>query len=330
MNQDFHILCGILGAYKVNNSKEQTLKYIKNNVAAMEIMDSFRARLDRQITHFVSGSYWKMPETMEEVKKSKKEDMQSHLSEESKISQGYCVNGLMDFKNLVKNNIGLFNEKNIDEYGKPVLVHSLQDFYTDIVWRLMYNFENQGKIILKTEEPVQFVDSDVTPDDIDRSKKAEYTKLDENLKKSDQRFREEYKTINCYASLFLAKKLQNLGFDIWNDEENNIFSDLAPYVIEKYPEDVYAGSGKYMNFQPETKEAMTDDEKAEELRSQIRQIFGGNADLFIKSMENCINSSEEADRIANEIARCSRQGTISDEDLDRIFSRQLRITKNPI
>lgn len=327
MNQDFHILCSMLGAYKKNNSKEKTEEYIRENAAAIEIVDSFRCRLDRQITHCTSGSYWEMPETLEELRLSKPEQMRYHFSEKSKSLQGLCVNELIDFKTLVRNNLSLFSEQNVDGYGTPVLMHALQDFYTDVVWRLMYNFEGQDTKILKTQKAVGQVDEDITQSGKDRTKKAKYSKLGPTLKEADKKFREEYKTINDYASYRLAMELQGLGFDIYTDEQNDIFSRLEPEVASRYPTDVFEKSGKYMTFSPRTKQALQDPKEAERLESEIEQIFGGNLDLFVKAMRNSRDASIEAERIAAQIAEYSKNGVISEEDLDKIFEKQIRISQ---
>lgn len=329
MNQDFHVLCSMLGAYKKSSSKKETDDYIEKNVAALVCLDAFRARIDRNATHFIAQSYWKMPESLDKLKNSSEEDMQFHITERARLTQGLCVNELCDFKTFVRQNLNLFSDENAGAYGKTVLIHCLQDFYMDVVWRLMYNFENQGKVILKTQDSVTDVDPDITPSEKSpKTVKPKYEKLDETVKKSDSRFREEYRDINYYASYLMTQRLQSIGFDVFDDNQTDIFSRLRPEVQSRYPEDVFLKSGKYFSFSEDTKKALRDPEEAEKLKKKVQSIFAGNVGLFVQGINNCIKSTVEAEKIVAELTKASKKGSISEEDLDRIFAKQIRIAQN--
>lgn len=298
MNQDVHILATILSKDGELKDKDQVMEFVKKDLGAVGILDSYRCWMPRQVTHFTKGSYWKMPTTLEELKKSKKEDMKFYLSDFSKqmIAKKSCVDETILIKNLIRNNLEMFSNESNENYGILVLAHALQDFYTDEVWRLIYNFNNQTEVILKTESEISGITSFLDSRNTDNSKKtqATYHLLRNNVQDSDHKFREDYRAINCFVSYLLSKQLEKRGYVVWEDEDNNIFKEVQESYEALYPQEVFDSCRKYVNYLPETRECMEKSD-ARALDEQIKEIFGENYDgLFGKMLENLLISYGEA------------------------------------
>ena len=264
MNQYYHELSAYSGLRRCGATKE-----FKQIAAGVGMPDSFRAWIGRDGTHHTMGSWWKIQHP-ERLKRARKEEMQKTYYQSPRAKQAqlenWCVDGLTDFSSFAKENRKLFSDAYKEKYGFPMLVHLLQDFYTDTVWRVLYNFEHQEEKILKTEEKVILGEQDFDGTSNPKTKIPQYHLLDVSKKASSERFRREYKVLNEYASYVLIQALGEEGISYGSKQENQIKYSFQ----QNYPQEITNQAKGYIKIPEKVKEALRGEEI--QLEKEAKQI----------------------------------------------------------